>query len=84
MIRGPIEPIYISYANVEKLACKNSINWQVTVRAGMFRVFRLHTAAQLYVLRGAMSGKRHKILVEVRLVIELGLMRDARQIDGLG
>src|SRR5207249_5128853 len=73
---------YLSYSNVEELACKNSINWEIGEDAGMFRVFSLHPAAQLHVLAGAVAGKRRKILVEVRLIIELRLMRDQRQIHG--
>jgi hypothetical protein len=83
MIRWWIERLPISYANVEKLTCKNSINWEVAENAGMFRVFSLHPAAHLHILAGAVSSERHKILVEVRLIIKLSLMRDPSQSDGL-
>ena len=83
MIRGWVEPTHISYPNVEKLACKNSISWQGAVYPGMFRVFAVYTTLQLQIVGWALSGKRHKILVEVRLIIETAFVRDPRPIDGL-
>jgi hypothetical protein len=50
----------------------------------MLRVFGFHPLAELYILAGTVAGKREEILVEVRLIVELGLMRNTRQIDGPG
>jgi hypothetical protein len=68
---------------VETMACKNSINWQVAVYTGVFRVLAFHSMPQLYVFAGAVSRKRHKILVEVRLIVKVRLMRNFCQINCL-
>src|SRR5689334_18605728 len=66
------------------LACKNSINRQVAEHTGMFRVFSLHPAAQLDIFGRTVSGKGQEIPIEVRLIVELGLMSNARQIERVG
>jgi len=49
----------------------------------MVRVFSFYPMAHFYILGRTVSGKRHKIPIEMGLIIELGLMRDPRQVAGL-
>src|SRR5215212_6852421 len=66
------------------LACKNSINWQSTQHPGVLGVLRLYPAAHIQIFRGAVSAKRREVPIEMRLVIEPGLIGDACQVNRLG
>jgi hypothetical protein len=49
------------------MICRNSINWQEADIQGMFRVFDMGTAAHMQAVGRTVSGKFHKILVEMLL-----------------
>src|SRR5688572_13207680 len=63
------------------MACKNSINWQCAKIPRVLRVLGVYLTTKPQIVGWAVPGKRHKIFVEVRLIVVKGLVRDPRPID---
>ena len=59
------------YLAVELAYCQNLINWYLAEIPGLFRVLSLETPPSSQVVAGSSPGKRHKVFVEMRLIIKM-------------